>query len=88
MQEAIIEPQTTILLYTDGLSEAKDADEQMFGDERILDEVNHAIQIGRLAPKALIDQLTQCVHHFVGDTEQSDDLTMLTILFKTTNKSN
>ena len=88
MQEAIIEPQTTILLYTDGLSEAKDADEQMFGDERIHGEVNHAIRNEQLSPKVLIDQLTQCVHHFVGDTEQSDDLTMLTILFKTTNKSN
>jgi serine phosphatase RsbU (regulator of sigma subunit) len=79
MQEAVIDPQTTILLYTDGLSEAMDADEKMFGNERILEDVNQAIQTGKLSPKALIDQLTQSVHLFVGDTEQSDDLTMLAI---------
>jgi sigma-B regulation protein RsbU (phosphoserine phosphatase) len=68
MQEAVIDPQTTILLYTDGLSEAMDADEKMFGNERILEDVNQAIQTGKLSPKALIDQLTQSVHLFVGDT--------------------
>ena len=79
MQETVIEPQTTILLYTDGLNEALNADKEKFGKERILNEANHAIQAGQLSPKALIEQLTRSVHQFVGDTEQSDDLTMLAI---------
>jgi sigma-B regulation protein RsbU (phosphoserine phosphatase) len=54
----------------------------LFGKERLLDEVKHAIQADSISPKALIDQLTQSVHHFVGDTEQSDDLTMLAINYK------
>ena len=81
-QEVVIEPQTTILLYTDGLNEAMTADKKLFGKEGILDELNEAIQAGQLSPKAVIDRLTQAVQHFVGDTEQSDDLTMLAI-FKT-----
>lgn len=79
MQEVVIEPGTTILLYTDGVNEAKNADDNMFGHERILEEMNHAIKSNQLAPKVLIDQLTQSVNNFAGDTEQSDDLTMLAI---------
>lgn len=79
MQETVIESQTTILLYTDGLNEALNADKEKFGKERILNEANRAIQAGKLSPKALIEQLTRSVHQFVGDTEQSDDLTMLAI---------
>ena len=30
-------------------------------------------------PKVLIERMTQAVADFVGDTEQSDDLTMLAI---------
>ena len=32
-------------------------------------------------PRTLIDQMTQAVAHFVGDTEQSDDLTMLALQY-------
>ena len=81
-QETVIEPQTTLLLYTDGLNEAIDADLEMFSEDRIFDELNHAIQDGQLSPKALVERLTQAVHDFVGDTEQSDDLTMMAIHYK------
>ena len=80
-QEIVIEPQTTVLLYTDGLDEATDADEKLFGNDRIIDELNRAIQDGQLSPKAMIDRMTQAVHAFVGDAEQSDDLTMLCLRF-------
>ena len=57
------------------------AKEQLFGDERIIDELNRAIAVGQLAPKALIEGMTKAVHAFVGDTEQSDDLTMLCLRY-------
>lgn len=79
MQTIVIEPQTTILLYTDGVTEAMTADKKMFGRQQILDEINRAIQTGQVAPKALIERMTAAVQTFVGDTEQSDDLTMLAI---------
>jgi sigma-B regulation protein RsbU (phosphoserine phosphatase) len=78
-QEVVIEPQTTILLYTDGLNEAFNADKKMFCEKGILDEASRALQSGRISPKELIDGMTQAVHDFVGNTEQSDDLTMLAI---------
>ena len=78
-QEVVIEPQSSILFYTDGLNEATSADLQLFGEERILDEADRAVQAGETSPKALIERMTQAVHHFVGDAEQSDDLTMMGI---------
>lgn len=78
-QAIVMEPQTTIFLYTDGVTEAMTADKKMFGREQIIDEINRAIQAGQVAPKALIERMTAAVQAFVGDTEQSDDLTMLAI---------
>ena len=83
-QEIVIEPQTAILLYTDGMNEAvknnvEDGSKELFSDQRILDVADVAIQEGQLSPKAIIENMTQAVHDFVGDTEQSDDLTMLCI---------
>lgn len=78
-QAIVMEPQTTIFLYTDGVTEAMTADKKMFGREQILDEINRTTQTGQVAPKALIERMTAAVQAFVGDTEQSDDLTMLAI---------
>ena len=79
MQEVVIEPHTTIFFYTDGLTEALNAEEKMFGEERILNEMNRAIQARELSPRPLIERMIGAVHNFVGNTEQSDDLTMLAI---------
>ena len=81
MQTAVLEPQTTLLLYTDGLNEATSDDKAFFGLERVLDEVNRANEAGQLTPKTLIEDMTEAVHDFVGDAEQSDDLTMLALKF-------
>ena len=47
----------------------------MFGKERIA----KVLQATSPEPHILIQQMTQAVADFVGDTEQSDDLTMLAI---------
>ena len=82
MQTVHIEPHTTILIYTDGLDEAMTADKEKFGHERVFNEVNRAIQDGQTEPKELIERLKQAVRNYVGDAEQSDDLTMLAIRFR------
>ena len=56
-----------------------DADDKMFGKERVLDELNRLIEAGPFSPKTLIEHMTQAIHDFVGDTVQSDDLTLLAI---------
>ena len=72
-QEAMIAPDKILFLYTDGLTEAENSSRNLFGMERV-DEV---IATFEGSPQELIETMTAAVHQFVGDTEQSDDLTML-----------
>ena len=72
-QEADLAPGNTLFLYTDGLNEAEDAEHRMFGKKRIIEVMQTTSQ----QPRTLIERMTQAVAEFVGDTEQSDDLTML-----------
>ena len=81
-QELVLSPQTTLLLYTDGLTEAVNADDEMLGRESVLSEANHAILAGKTAPGDLVERMRQTVSDFVGGTEQSDDLTLLAIQFE------
>lgn len=77
-QELLVLSQTNIFLYTDGLTEAEDATHGQFGEQRMIDEAN---RLDSHTPQAVIDRMTAAVHAFVGDAEQSDDLTMLSILY-------
>ena len=77
-QETDLAPGSTLFLYTDGLDEAEEAGHQMFGKKRIYE----VMQTSSLQPHMLIERMTQAVADFVGDTEQSDDLTMLAIQWK------
>ena len=81
LQETQIAPGTTLFLYTDGLTEAMNAANQMFGVERVKEIAQHQISVGDTSPKALIDRLTESVDAFVAGAEQSDDLTMMAIKY-------
>jgi sigma-B regulation protein RsbU (phosphoserine phosphatase) len=72
-QETMIAPGKILFLYTDGLTEAENSSQNLFGMQRI----NEVIATFEGSPQELIETMTAAVHQFVGDTEQSDDLTML-----------
>ncbi len=78
LQEATIDPWTTIFLYTDGLTEAEDIEHGQFQEQRIFDVIKQASH----EPKQLIEAMTEAVHRFVGEAQQSDDLTMLALQYK------
>ena len=78
-QEMVLSPDTTIFLYTDGLNEAENAQSEQFGTRRIEETIRTAAS--QITPKSLIETMTRAVHSFVGTTEQSDDLTMLSIRY-------
>ena len=81
LQEAQIFTDTTILLFTDGLTEAEDATHAQFQMERVNDVAEKALARGQHEPRQIIEQMTDAVHQFVGDAEQSDDLTMMAIQY-------
>ena len=76
VQETHLEPGSTIFLYTDGLTEAMNMERKQFGIKRIEEVLTANSQ---LLPTQLLEAVSQEVHDFVGDAEQSDDLTMLAI---------
>ena len=81
-QEEIIDRDTTIFMYTDGLNEAEDDTHAQFGVKRITELADSLLQRKQHQPECLIHAMTDAVHQFVGDAEQSDDLTMLAIQLK------
>lgn len=67
-----------LYLYTDGVTEATDLSDQMYGEERLQTTLNtHADQ----PPEQLVSVVQQDISDFVGDAEQSDDITMLCLRF-------
>jgi len=80
-QETMIVPPNTIFLYTDGLTEAEDTNHNLFGEDRMLSVARNAQKENKQEPQAVIRQMTDAVHGFVGEAEQSDDLTMLAIQY-------
>jgi len=82
MQEAQVHHLTTIFLYTDGLTEAEDASHSQFGRQRMMEVAEQLLAARKNQPVVLISELTHAVAAFVGNAEQSDDLTMLAIQFK------
>ena len=80
VQEATLTAGSTLFLYTDGLTEAMNAEHQQFGLQRIDDVLRKCLE-NQLHPKDILDAITREVHRFVKNAEQSDDLTLLAIRY-------
>ena len=81
MEEIQVQPDSTIFLYTDGLTEAKRGPKQMFGLQRTEEVLSKCAQ-QQLMPQQILETVSEEVHRFIGNAEQSDDLTMLAIHYK------
>ena len=78
MQDIHLQPESTIFLYTDGLTEAMNSQHKQFGLKRVETALGSCTD---LQPKDILGKVTEAVHGFVKDAEQSDDLTMLAIRY-------
>ena len=63
-----------LVVYTDGITEAKDSMKEMFGTERIEEALNRAPDAG---PQQLMENVQNALNEFVGGVEQFDDQTIL-----------
>lgn len=69
-------PGDTIFLYTDGVTEATDAEENLYGEKRLCDILNVSNEKNA---KSLCHKVKADVDIFVGGAPQFDDITMLCI---------
>ena len=71
-----LEKGDTLLLFTDGVTEAIDKDEKDYGDERLRKLLG---QCSKLSCQEIVDKVKADVKAFVGEAEQSDDITLLAL---------
>jgi serine phosphatase RsbU (regulator of sigma subunit) len=76
VDEARLEPGDVLLLYTDGVTEAKDKSAAFYGSAR-LERVVSGIAIG--TAKAAVDAVRTDLRKFVGEADQADDITLLAV---------
>ena len=72
--EIMMEPGARLFVYTDGVVEATDKDEVLFGTERLLNALNKEPDA---EPEKILANVKESVNRFVADAEQFDDMTML-----------
>ena len=78
MQEMTMQPGSSLFLYTDGLTEARNAKGKLFGRESVLKMI---ADCDAADPKQLVETAIAEVKRFSENTEQSDDLTLLALRY-------
>ena len=79
LNEIQMEPGDKIFLYTDGVTEATDTNEMLYGEQRLENFLNTHLS---LSVEDTLKQLKQDIDSFVGEAEQFDDITMLELFYK------
>ena len=77
--ELFLSPGDKLFLYTDGVPEATDSENRMFGTDRMLAALNAD---PAASPEQVLKNVRAAVDAFVQDAEQFDDLTMLCMEYK------
>ena len=72
-----LEEGDAFIFHTDGIIEALDAEDEMYGTERLMDLVSE--MPADYTAEEIINRIVEDVHEFVGETEQYDDLTLVVI---------
>lgn len=73
-----LEPGDTLFLYTDGVPEATNANDELFGIDRMISALNEEPEADA---EKLLSNVRNRVDEFVKDAPQFDDLTMMALLY-------
>ncbi len=78
MQQCQLSPGEVLFLYTDGLTEAKNRQRQLFGLERVKEVLKSCAD---QSPQQLLTTMSTCINNYMRGSSQSDDLTMMAIRY-------
>lgn len=81
VNEIVMEQGDLLLMFTDGVSEAQNAEGEFLGGERL-----PALLTGDQNPKSVLDGIKSEIGRFVGEAEQYDDITMIAVRRETRKK--
>ena len=77
--EISLEPGSKLFLYTDGVPEATDENNELFGTDRMLEALN---KNPNADPEEVLKNVRYAIDIFVGEAPHFDDLTMLCLEYK------
>ncbi|NTW82906.1 MAG: SpoIIE family protein phosphatase [Chlorobiaceae bacterium] len=77
-EKITLSPGDILFLYTDGITEAKNHEEMLFGEKRLIESLN---KTPTDSVKEMIYSIRENVRIFSQDCSQSDDITMLAIKY-------
>ena len=73
-----VKPGDSLFVYTDGVTEATNAENELYGSDRMLTALN---QDPDAAPQELLKNVRDGINAFVGGAPQFDDITMLALRY-------
>ena len=73
-----LHPGDSLFVYSDGVTEAKNAKKELFGAERMLAGLNREADA---APRVLLANVHEGIKAFVSDAPQFDDITMMGLTY-------
>jgi sigma-B regulation protein RsbU (phosphoserine phosphatase) len=76
-QTVTLAPGESLLLYTDGVTDAKDSEDNFFGEQRL-----RGVLLGShgQSAKGIQEQVLEEVHSYHGEEPQFDDITIAVIV--------
>jgi len=75
-EEVPLESGDIIFFYTDGVTEALNGREEIFGEDRLLDVV---LRSADMHVEEIVERVQNAVKKFAGNTPQSDDITLVVL---------
>ncbi len=79
-----LNPGDSLFVYTDGVPEATDSADEMYGSGRMVEALN---RVPDAQPEELIKYLRADMAEFTGDAQQFDDITMLSFRYNGPDKN-
>jgi sigma-B regulation protein RsbU (phosphoserine phosphatase) len=77
--ELDLEPGDAVFVYTDGVAEATDGSQELYGTDRMIGALNRKPDV---SCKELLELVHRDVDSFVGEAPQFDDITMLCLEYR------
>ena len=67
---------STLVLYTDGVTEAENINQELYSEERLLNTIRRS---SKMQSREMVETIISDIEAFVGENEPSDDITLLVI---------
>ena len=76
LQRVSLEKNDMLVIYTDGITEAMDPDNNQFGEDRLINVIK---ENSSLTPAEFVEKLNEAIAQFTRGAEQHDDITVVAI---------